>query len=382
MGESRPRLLFVISNDYGELSGAMYLAMGGAFEVVMALPPRLHGSNQRGLGYPSHRYESVDDVLAIIGREGPDVVLLFSGYLYAINGILTLPGVAALVDSVQKDGRRVVTSDPFLGLMSGIGPGTFNERHPLQRIFAEHFSGVFRVLKDVVHIYPADVRGGGGTRSVCFFNPGIVIGADEAAGVTRRLGEVAGVDAERKRWLFVLSAEDYAAQVNLMGRGAFEQNLTARLRDAAGQGRQPVLVAPDACIASIGGVAAGIEGALLLSFCGLEQFRLLLLDAEFAFYWNILSNSILTRAANGLPVFFFDRGHMLLAMPAMYDLAMERYYSQAPLPWLDQRRPLAADELSRMAVGAVREIGRAMANLGRLPKPEEAIGAILRGGAQ
>ena len=84
MGETRPRLLFVVSNDYGELSGAMYLAMGGAFEVAMALPPRLHGANERGLGYRSYRYQSVEDVMGIIGRERPDVVLMFSGYLYAV----------------------------------------------------------------------------------------------------------------------------------------------------------------------------------------------------------------------------------------------------------------------------------------------------------
>jgi len=379
MGESRRKLLFVISNDYGELSGAMYLAMGGAFEVVMALPPRLYGPNQGGLPYRAHGYESVEDVLGIVGRERPDVVLLFSGYLYAINGIFKLAAVAALVEGVTKEGRRVVTSDPFLGLMGEIGPGTFNERHPLKRVLAEHFSGVFRVLKEVVHIYPADVAGGGGMRSVCFFNPGMVIGAEEAAGVTRRVGEVAGVDAGRKRWLFVLSAEDYAAQVNLMGRGAFEEILVARLRDAAGAGRQAVLVGPDACIGSIRAVAWGIEGALLLSFCGLEQFRLLLLEAEFAFYWNMLSNSILTRAANALPVFFFDRGHMLLAMPAMYELAMARYYSGATLPWLDQRRQLVGDELARRAEAGVREIGRAMASMGRLPRPEGAIDAIMRG---
>ena len=370
MGEARPKLLFVISNDYGELSAATYFAMGGEFEVAMVLPPRLYASNQSSLPYESSRYESAGDVLEIIARKRPDVVLLFSGYLYAINGIFKLPELAELVKAVQNGGSRLVTSDPFLGLMSEIRPGMFSDRHPLKNAFVQHFSEVFKILKDVVHIYPADLADIGRTRNVGFFNAKIVIPADGAMGPVMR-----------KRWLFVLSAEDYVAQTNLLGRQTIEQILIDRLRDAANQNRQPVVVAPEACIASIRSAAGEIPEAVLLGFCGLDDFRRLLLEAEYAFYWNILSNSILWRAANGLPTFFFDRGHMLMAIPAMYDLAMARYYAHASLPWLDQRRTLAGEELSRLSTSAVEAMSRAINNMRRLPDPQRAIDLILRGNA-
>ena len=102
----RAKLLFVLSNDHGELSNAMYLVTGGAFETVLLMPERLFALNTSGLPGRAFRYGSVQDVIGCVDREAPDIVFLFSGYLYGINNLFDVDAVERTVSEIIREARR------------------------------------------------------------------------------------------------------------------------------------------------------------------------------------------------------------------------------------------------------------------------------------
>ena len=374
----RAKLLFVLSNDYGELATAMYLLLGSEFRPVLLMPDRLFAANGNSLPFAAHRYASLREVTETIDREQPDIVFLFSGYLYAANNIFDVETTEALVRDLRSRHHRIVTSDPFLGLMSEIGAQTFSDRHPRKQWLTEHFSRLSRVFADVTHLYLINTQAFARTQSVSFFNGHIILPVSAFAECERKLSGWMRLAAGRKRWVCVLSLEDYGAQVKRHGRARFDDLLINTLQQIARAGRQPILVAPEACLASIQGTGPSIDGLVLLPFCGYDLFEALLLEAEYVFYWNIFSNSILARAINHLPVFFFDPGHMAHAIPALYDLGMKRYYPGAALSYLDQRLKLNPAELAVLAADQEHTLREARENFGRSPTPEEMVEKILQ----
>src|SRR5262249_5903434 len=151
---------------------------------------------------------------------------------------------------------------------------TFNDRHPLKRWLIDHFAQVSRILDGVIHLdlVPPDESD---TGRVSFFNPRILS--------KRASAGLATTEEQQRRWLFVLAMEDYQYQPALCGKVCSEAQLICKLREAARAGRQPVLVAPRACIASFGGAGPPAEGLLALDFCSHAVFQSLLLGAEYVF---------------------------------------------------------------------------------------------------
>lgn len=381
------RLLFVLSNDYGELANAMYLVRGYDFRAVLLMPDRLFAANREDLGVPVYRYGSTREVMDRVATEAPDLVLLFSGYLYTVNDIFPVEDVERLVGELRRGGHRVVTSDPFLGILSALDASTFSERHPRRQWLIDHFGRLARAFADVPHLdlVPLeDARPGAAgsrPRRVSFFNEHLVADGSRLAEHARTVAAAIGADPARKRWLFVLSTEDYGGQIGLLGKPTFDALLLDRLRDTAREGRQPILVAPDVCIAAIGHDAAAVEGAVLLPFCGYRLFTALLHEAEYGFYWNVFSNSIPARIANRLPVFFFDPGHMARAIPPLFEVGMAAYYAGSEVVYLDQRRPLAADALAPLAAKQAWSLEPARVSFRRSPRPDEMVRALVEGPA-
>ncbi|HYL18592.1 MAG TPA: hypothetical protein VEV20_07915, partial [Burkholderiales bacterium] len=171
---AEPKLLFVLSNDYGELSNALYVLRGTRLDAMLLLPERLFDANRDTLQVPARRYTSPADVLAAVDREQPDVVFLFSAYLYAINGIFDLGAGAALLDELRRRRLRVVTSDPFLGLLLEQRGAQFSDRHPQQQALEGHFARLAARLADVAHLYLAPADDLAGAHKVALFNPQII----------------------------------------------------------------------------------------------------------------------------------------------------------------------------------------------------------------
>jgi hypothetical protein len=377
--ERSPRLLIVVSQDYGELSNALALTNGTPLDATLLLPDRLYAANRESLPLPAARYADPRDVVAAVERDRPDLVCLFSGYLYAANNLFDLARLENLLGELSSRRIPVVTTDPFLGLMHRAGPAPFSPRHPARQWLEGHFGAVARLLESIPHVYPAPPDPAPSVPWASFFNPAMLLGEADRERCAARAGAVLGVDPARPHWLFVLAQEDYGAQVGRLGRVPFESLLIERLRDVDAAHRRAVLIAPRACVDALVATGRVPGGAVLLPFCSQADFHALLMSAEHAFYWNVFTNSAPARLINQLPVSFLDMGHMAHAMPPLLELGLRSYYPGARMAPLDQRAPLVPEVLATRAAEQDASLAAARERFRAQPAPEAMVADLLRG---
>jgi len=375
----KPKLTFILSHDYGELSSALYFINGCDFQSTLLMPARLLDLNRGGLPAQALCYQSLADVFDAVDREEPDIIFLFSAYLYAVNNLLRIEETEELVRGLKSRTRAVVTTDPFLGLMVNPNATTIREDHPMRAALTEHFARLSPTLKHLTHLYFMPAEGIPVADRVSFANPTVVVTEPQVPHAEATLARRVGIDRSRKRWLFILSAEDYGFQAGVFGRTAFDGMLLDLLGSAVSAGRQPVLIGPRACIDSLAGRGASIPGLILTPFCGHDVFQSLLLDAEFVFYWNVFSNSVMARVMNRRPVFFFGRGHMAYAMPALYVAGVRHYYLDCELPYLDQRGGLTVERLVQLAAQQETGFESTRSQLNRSPTPDVLVARLKSG---
>jgi hypothetical protein len=107
------------------------------------------------------------------------------------------------------------------------------------------------------------------------------------------------------------------------------------------------------------------------------MFLGLLLEAEYAFYWNVFANSVPSRLVNRMPVFFFDTGHMVRAIPALLDLGMGSYYPGAQLPLLDINAPIDPQALVTYAQQETDSLAVAVQRLRAGPTPDQMLETVI-----
>lgn len=371
-----PRVCIVVSGDFGELSLARWFVSGQQFESCLLLPPRLHDRNLGVTGVPTACYRSASDILAHTQTFRSDLVVLASGYLYAINGLLSIDDLAGMIGILRDRGVRMVTTDPFLGLLQDSFRSLFHAGHPSGHLFTAHFDAVAPLLKGLPHLHPVPLAVTG-LHCIPFFNPRIVASQDERASHRITVSRWLGPRNETSRWLFILSSEDYAGETARRGRDAFLTGLAARLREAQQAGTLPVVLAPDACLAGLRARLGSPDDAILLPFCGIDRFESLLLDAEFAFYWNMFSNSIAMRVLNGLACFLFDRGHLARAIPALHAAGVEAYYGGNEPELLDERVTLTTATLDTLGRPWTARLQAVVQHRWRSPAPETIVRRML-----
>ena len=344
-----PKLLMVVSRDFGELSYAMTFARCEGIQATLLLPDNLFQTSDALDGVQSRLYRSLDDVLVAVEHHRPDVVMLFSGYLFALGGLIDLNAVASLVDQFRQRSIPVLTSDPFLGLQFGDPKRPFDIALPNGAAMAQHFIHLANVLSDCTHVYMTPCEGLPSPKKLACGWPPHLMRSASATLRGERLGALSTPLFDGGFWLFVLSNEDFQLQMRLCGEQTFLKLLVARLGDARSAGRTPVLVAPSGCIQALKAFGATHHQALMLSYCAHRQFEDLLLGAGHAFYWNHLSQSLLPRFINKLPTWFFAQGHLLQAIPILRDFVHETYYNGYAVVDFDMRRVLSPDDLDRRA---------------------------------
>jgi hypothetical protein len=354
------RSLFVISNDHGELALALFFLQGQAFapRSSLLLPDRLYAINKEVLSIDTGHYSSVEDILEWVRIHEPELVFLFSGYLLTINRIFSHREVERLVQSLVDRGIGIVTSDPFLRLASKVTPWQIRVDVP-QRSWLRFFPGrlerelsrdlvrVSHILQDVTHIYPglsvgltrAEQR-----RSVTFFNPTIAEGSAARIPASR----ARPAHGALKSWLFILAATDLRWQRRVWGEQRFTRMITRRIEQTLLAGRRPVLVVPPDLIKGLSKEAS--RNAELVPFCPFPEMISRLIEAEYAFYWNVFSCSMLVRLARGQPVFFFDRGHMARVIRPIYDWGLRFHFGNWSPVFLDANEPLTPERLAKLAL--------------------------------
>jgi hypothetical protein len=377
MAATERRVLIVVSDDFGELSNAVWLLLGSRFLAELLVPERMRAINEDVLPIPAQSYASAEDVIAAAERLRPEVVFLLSGYLYAVNGIFDAASLQRLIAGLQALGCCVATSDPFLGLMAP-GPAV-QPRDLTQQRLVDTVRTAGDALGALWHVYPVMPQGDCPQRRIAYFNPRMQVTAADRAAMRSGLTLHLPLDGQRPHWLFVLASQDHLAQISTLGADAFHAMLAQRLYDAQRSGRQAVLVAPQACMDALRAYEREIDGALLLPFCSHGTFLGLLLTAEHAFYWNVLANSVPSRLLNDLPVFFFDTGHMVHALPELLEPALTSYYPNARLPLIDLDKPMTAEGLLPHARDELASMADAVRLLRAGPDPERMVETLLAG---
>lgn len=361
-----PQLLFVLDNDYGELTTLMYLLMGQplARETTLLLPERLFAHNADVIPGRTHRFATVDDVLAIVERDSPAIVFVCSGYLMAQHGIMPEPELARLIAVLQERRCKVVTSDPFLGVLSAYDPhlavrldipstSPFAEDENVargQRLHEEtkwaEFSKAERILRRLFHVYPAHrgepeaLQAPTDARNISFFNERLLAPPGARAREALEPGS-------RPHWLFVLSRADWDIQVLNRPSLEFVDVIAGKLLETAAAGRRAILVGPELLVDALVQRIPTAEGIDILTFCRFQEFTSLLLSAEVAFYWNVVSHSILLRLFSGRPVVLFDRGHLVRNVSVIEDRIVRWYYQGLAPTYQDDRQVLTETTVAR-----------------------------------
>ena len=395
------RLLFVLDDDYGELTTLMYLVLGQDFarRATLLLPDRLYASNADALPGRTGRYGSPDDVLRVVDAERPHVAFLLSAYLYSVHGNMSLEALERLVELLRDRGCRVVTGDPFLGMLSRQDPRTLVEidlpqgapasyreaKAAQEALLHTHLPRSERILRRAHHLYPAfadvpaSLAGAPDARNVSFFNPRLLLpdAAPGEGGPPR--ANAASDGAARPHWLFILSMADFHTQTTFESHAEFAAIVVAKLVEAREAGRHPILIGPGELVETLIHRMPRADGVDVLRYCSFRRLISLLLTAEYAFYWNAVSHSLLIRLFNRLPVILFDKGHLVRNVRPMYRRVVDWYYQGWEPKFLDHRRPLALEVLEEHAADYRRAADRILQGFRRAMAPEEMIQAILDG---
>ena len=380
------RLVFVIDNDYGELTMAMFFLHRQAIagRTTLLLPPRLFATNGAGLGVRTLEYKNYAEAVAHLTAEDPHVVILFSGYLLAIHELMSVTSLHMLIEWLRARGCAVATYDPFWGLMAtphlAFSPHFWKGRRfevvrflkflatlplrPGQKLRFDPnpvavFSKTSKVLRDVVHLNPAPLVAEGVPITSCF-NPQLI-----------------GVPPPDAYWLFVLSELDYRVQKAKAGLGDGFARKTAATLSQALAGKRCVVVAPHDAVEEIKSVMRDAGQVEWVTFCPFHQFVSLLVGAEYAFYWNVMTSSSLIRWVNALPVFSFDRGHVSRDMTPVYDAMVEWFFQGWHPITLNQDDQLTVEALRPHAEEAIRVSRRIRERLQQAPTPEELVDQLL-----
>lgn len=392
---SGARTMFVLDSDYGELTTVMFLLFGqeAAARATIVLSERLYVVNRDALPVNTRAASSVEDIERAIEEERPDIVFLCSGYLFSIHALMSLDALEGLSQFVRKRGARLVTTDPFLGLLDGIGttttvsidippnspPALVRAKEEQDQRLLSHFSRSNRILRNAPHLYPTypaaiDAEPPLDPRVLSFFNANLRYGAEESAARSE--------PGERPRWLFVLASRDYEAQIMFHGKDHFVGVVIAKIRETLAAGRHPVFVAPYDLVQAVIARMEPTPGVTLLTFCPFKRFLALLADAEFAFYWNVVSHSMLLRLMNGQPVFMFDRGHLVRNVSSLYERIVGWYYQGREPMYLEPDLPLDPGALGTLARSSLHEWEKVAAGFARAPSPAQLLSHIVGDGTQ
>ncbi len=390
------RMLFILDNDFGELTTVMYLLLGQewADHIMVQLPERLYQANSEAFPGRTFCYQSMEDLEQAVDAFSPDIVFLCSGYLFCMHDICSNQTLEMFVDFLVERDCKVVTADPFLGVLSqqpisslisiDVPDASDLElpAHVFQHLesvkkeqdeqIVKQLAGAEKILRNHLHLYPAYAKPNPTqlceikARELAFFNPNLLY--------NRSLEPDAGT---KPHWLFILSATDLEGQSMFEAVHGFREIVVRLLQQAVEAGRRPIFVAPEKFIRELARALRGQEGVELLSFCSFTRLVSLLLTAEYAFYWNSVSHTILLRSFNGLPVILFDRGHLVRNVEAIYEPVVQRYYQGARPIYMDHHQPLTLASLDRATADFKKNAEQMGRDFQRAPAPGALVQEIL-----
>jgi len=336
---SRPRCLIIVSADFGEYVTASLFTRGQAFESRWCVPERLAPYCDASAG-AVEVYRSGADLLRIATEARPDVVLLCSGYLFAVNGLMGLTPLRRLMSELTGRGAVIATTDPWFRIRAFRPEAVLTIRSIRKRSVDANATARISALQDELealfrnsaHVLAVPLENGG-PGCMPFFNPHFAR-AEAPASAAGRAGD---------EWLFVLSHEDFALLSGLEP-GRFFSALEARVGGLLSRGGNRItFVGPPA----LGTFFAAHEHAWkelkFVPFMRFADFEAAVRRASVVVYWNVLSASLLYCLYYGVPPVFFGKGHQTQVCSGLYEHAVAHVYGGRPPVVLDLDEPLEPD---------------------------------------
>ena len=363
------RLLVVVSGDFGELGAALNFLQGlatsmpPAWSALVLLPTPLGHAMPIDCTQPWRVYGTLADIQRSLVEYRPNTVLLATGYLLTVDTGLTALDVLRLLQRLRRLGVTLLTTDPFLGVRPWPTlPQVGDLRQPAGRLafalscyligLCSRVWAMRLALRKAWQVYPAPTArlptlAGQRRLSYC---------SDHAAAAGTAPGAVLG---DRPIWLFVLSRVDYALLVQAHGPDHLKA-LHPRLAECLALGRHAVVVGPAELVADIESHFSDRDQLSVFSNLSHSRYLGWLMVAEYAFFWNLLSFSLIHRVLAGRPVFFFDPGHFATLFPAVAQAGQRLFYGgwRPPLRRLDQ--PFDLQQLAHAAAATT----QAFTNIG------------------
>ena len=369
------RLLVVVSGDYGELGTAMYFLNGlrSAQRPVLLLPESLAHTMATTPEREVRTYADLDGVRRVIIEARPEAAMLASGYLLPINSGLSLLDSIRLLRFLRRRRVALLTSDPFLGLLGNVAALDFRSLYGRASnrpgAFAASWRNICRLflmrreLRRAWHIYPAPterMHPRPDARRLSYFNAAAPCAPRCAAG-----------DREQPpAWLFVLSKTDFEMHLHAQG-DRFVAQAMDRLEDSVALGRNTRLIGPrelaDAVRARLG-TRVGITSHGDTTYASYMRD---LMAAEYVFFWNFYSFSVIHRVLANRPIFFFDEGHMVHILPAIRREGIRLYYDGWRPSLLPMDVPLDEQDLAGRALETTAQFRRIADGLRGCPSPAE-----------
>lgn len=332
---SRLRVLCVLSSDFGEYVTASLFTRAQPFDVHFALPEALARFVPPGQGGHSV-YRRFAELEPLVAAQRPDVVLLASGYLYAVNRIASLHDLRGLKKTLRAKGIALATTDPWLRIWT-LRPETRYAIHSvskggvdadLSRRMTSLQRELERLFAGVPHLFAvplADPQ----RAWLSFFNR-------EFAAQARR--------GKSREWLFVLSREDYIFLAGFEKQaffGALERRVAELLERRDTRVR---FVAPPEIGRFLAERWPHEPRLACMPFCDFAAFEALVREASIVAYWNVISSSLLYCLYYGVPPIFFGAGHLARVCPGLEAHAAQHIYRGRPPRILDLDAPLGAIE--------------------------------------
>ncbi len=329
MLKNKPKLLFIISKDFGELHDALLFAepLIDKNEILFLLPEKLYDLNYADFPFCVKKYQTWLDLKKEIKHFIPDICFLFSGYLLTVNKLLTDKELAIFLKLINAMKIKLVTSDPWLNIWSNSDTTSYpslNFNDPAQLSVYKMFENLSVKFKDIYHLYfvPLDKKP---KKSLHFYNQNIRLSVWQKIRARIEFRREFSLLAAVPFWLFVVSAEE----ANFLADKI--EIIAEKLKETVKAGRRAVFIAPEKLIIEIKQVLFNCPDVLFLTELSLIKFKKILLQAEFVFYWNIFSSTIYDRLINNKPVFSFDVGHMANYFPPFLEEGRKIYYGQNQL---------------------------------------------------
>lgn len=387
--------LFILDNDFGELTTVMYWVLGqpGFHKARVLVSQRLYDTNADVLPGRLSLWRSEQDLVEAIHRHRPRLIVLASGYLMPVHGLLSPEALQRILLVAGAQGATTITADPFMGVITR-PPGQpieelisiqipENAPAPLRAakklgddMLRTRLGGAEAVLRDLPHLYPShtdmsDLQARShDDRNLSFFNAALRAPAELLEAARR---------GEPSYWMFLIAQADHQTQCMFMGASAFARVVADRLEDATRLGRRAILLGPSELLSDVRLLVGGNRDIELLPFCAFSRAMALLLAAEYCFYWNLVSHSIIMQLWNGRPIILFDQGHLVRAAPTIRERIIAWYYQGWDPPQIDQTEPLSLERLATALDGYADRREGLMARYGRAPSSEALLNHLLAG---